>query len=262
MNFQALLTLMVTWLLLAGVESGSARPAVQESAQSSNQSLERSNSLNAPILFSPPPQDGTPSTTRGAGSRDDRRCSQDSLLFTNQTTEKLSLTALVPSNHYGLTRSARPTFWVYVPQTSARQVVLSIKQGNQFHSQRFVPITGQPGVIGIQALENSPPLEVGKTYQWAIVLMCGDRPSPNDPVVSAWVRREQSTGQSTGQLSSQIALQQAARYGKQGIWYDALTTLADFKRSQPNNADLDKTWKNFLTQPTVGLGAIATEPLR
>ncbi|MBD1847051.1 DUF928 domain-containing protein [Cyanobacteria bacterium FACHB-63] len=258
MSFQALLTLIVTWLLLTGIESGSARPAVQEIAQSSNQPLERSNSLNAPILFSPPPQDGAPSTTRGAGSRDDRRCSQDSSLSTSQTAEQSSLTALVPSDHYGLTWSARPTFWVYVPQTSARQIVLSVKQGNQHHSQRFIPITGQPGVIGIQAAENSSPLEVGKTYQWAIVLVCGDRPSPNDPVVSAWVRRAQPTEP----LSSQTTLQQAARYGKQGIWYDALTTLAEAKRSQPNNADLDKTWTRFLTQPSVGLGAIATEPLR
>ncbi|KAM3113945.1 DUF928 domain-containing protein [Phormidesmis sp. 146-33] len=256
MNFQALLTLIVTLLLLTGIESASARPAIQNIAQSSSQ-LERSNGLNAPIFFKPPPQEGTPGTTRGAGSRDDRRCSQDSPLST-QTTEKSSLTALVPGDHYGLTWLARPTFWVYVPQTSARQIVLSIKQGNQHHSQRFVSITGQPGVIGIQAAEDAPTLEVGKTYQWAIVLVCGDRPSPNDPVVSAWVRREQPTKQ----LSLQTTLQQAAQYGKQGIWYDALTTLAEAKRSQPNNADLDKTWASFLTQPTVGLEAIATEPLR
>lgn len=258
MNFQALLTLIVTWLLLTGIEPGSARPAVQGTAQSSNQPLERSNGLNAPILFKPPPQDGKPDTTRGAGSRDDRRCSQDSSsIAANQATEEPSLTALVPSDHRGLTRSARPTFWVYVPQTSARQIVLSIKQGNQHHSQRFVPITGQSGVIGIQVTENAPPLEVGKTYQWAIVLVCGDRPSPNDPVVTALIRREQSTASS----NSQNALQQASRYGEQGVWYDALTTLAEAKRSQPNNADIAKTWTSFLTQPSVGLGAIATEPL-
>ncbi len=257
MKVKALLTLIVTWLLLTGI--GAARPAVQEIAQSSNQPLERSNGLNAPILFKPPPEDGTPGTTRGAGSRDDRRCSQDnSAIALNQATEKLSLTALVPGNHSGLTQSARPTFWVYVPQTSARQIVLSIRQGTQSHSQRFVPITGQPGIIGIQATEDSPPLEVGKTYQWAIVLVCGARPSPNDPVVTALVRREPSTELP----NSQNALQQASRYGEQGIWYDALTILAEAKRSQPNNADLDKTWTSFLTQPSVGLGAIATEPLR
>lgn len=242
MNVQAWLTLIVTSLLLTAI--GSARPAVPGIAQ--------------PILFKPPPEDGTPSTTRGAGSRDNRRCAQDSSAISlNQASEKLSLTALVPGDHSGLTRSARPTFWVYVPQTSARQIVLSIRQGNQPHAQRFVPITGQAGVIGIQATEDSPPLEVGKTYQWAIVLVCGDRPSPNDPTVTALIRREQST-----EPINSNALQQASRYGEQGIWYDALTTLAEAKRSQPNNAELDKTWTSFLTQPSVGLGAIATEPLR
>lgn len=259
MNIQAVLTLIVTWFLLTGIEIGSARPALQKIAQSSKQNLERSVALNAPILFTPPPEDGTPSTTRGAGSRDDRRCSQDSSsIALNQTTEKLSLTALVPGNHSGLTWSARPTLWVYVPQTSARQIVLSIREGNRFHTQRFAPLTGQSGIIGIQATEDSPPLEVGKTYQWAIVLVCGERPSPNDPVVTALIRRQQSTEP----LNTQNALQRASRYSEQGIWYDALTTLAEAKRSQPNNAELDKTWTSFLTQPSVGLGAIAAEPLR
>ena len=248
MHLKVLFTLIVAGFLLTGIEPGTA-----------NQPLERSTGLNAPILFTPPPEDGSPGTTRGAGSRDDRRCPQDnSAIAATPTTQPLSLTALVPRDYRGLTWSARPTFWVYMPQTSARQIVLSIKQGNQPHSQRFIPITGQSGVISVQAAEDSPPLEVGKTYQWAIVLICGDRPSPNDPVVTAWISRRQSTEPST----SQDALQQASRYSQQGIWYDALTILAEAKRSQPNNTDLARTWTSFLTQPSVGLEAIATEPLR
>ncbi|BAU10538.1 hypothetical protein LEP3755_10220 [Leptolyngbya sp. NIES-3755] len=247
MGLQAVSSFLAIAFLLSGLEPGLAQSITQQIAQSPN----------PVILFTPPPQDGTPSTTRGAGSRDNQQCSQDSSA-TTQATGKPSLTALVPSDRSGLTWSARPTFWVYVPQTSARQIVLSIKQGNQFHSQRFVPITGTSGILGIQTAEDSPPLEVDKDYQWAIVLVCGDRPSPNDPVVSALVRRKQPTTN----LNSQTALQQATTYSKQGIWYDAITVLAEAKRSQPNDSALNQTWTNFLMQPTVGLNAIATEPLR
>ncbi|MBE9012016.1 DUF928 domain-containing protein [Pseudanabaenaceae cyanobacterium LEGE 13415] len=234
-------------VLIAGIQPGFSQSTTQKIAQSPN----------PVILFKPPPEDGTPSTTRGAGSRDNQQCPQDSS-STTKTTGKPSLTALVPSDRRGLTWSARPTFWVYVPQTSAQQIVLSIKQGNQFHSQRFLPITGTPGIISIQAAEDSPPLEVGKTYQWAIVLVCGNRPSPNDPAVSAWIRREQSPAPS----NSQSVLQQAANYSDRGIWYDALTVLAQAKRSQPTNSALSETWTSFLRQPSVGLEAISTQPLR
>lgn len=259
MSSPAVFALIPIWLLLAGMTPGFANPAIQAIPPAPSHRLERPNRLIAQIFFKPPAQDGKPGTTRGAGSRDDRQCPQDGTpTSAKQATEKPTLTALVPSDHYGVTWSARPTFWVYVPQTSARQIVLSLKQDNQHHSQRFLPITGQPGIIGIQAAENSPPLEVGKTYQWAIVLVCGDRPNPNDPVVAAWVHRKQPTAPS----NPPTVLQQAVQYGEQGIWYDALTTLAEAKRSQPNNPDLAKTWTSFLTQPTVRLGAIATEPLR
>ncbi len=247
MGLRAVLSFSAIAFLLAGIKPGFAQFTSHNPGQFPN----------PVILFTPPPQEGAPGATRGAGSRDNQQCSQDSS-STSQATGKPSLTALVPSDHIGLTWSERPTFWVYVPQTSAQQVVLSIKQGNQFHSQRFVPLTGKPGIMGIQSAEDSPPLEIGKTYQWAIVLVCGDRPSPNDPVVSAWVRREQPTQQ----LNLQTALQRAAKYSEHGVWYDALTTLAEAKRSQPNDSALSETWMSFLMQPTVRMNAIAAEPLR
>ncbi len=113
--------------------------------------------------------------------------------------------------------------------------------------------------MGIPLDENAPPLEVDKLYQWAVVLVCGDRPSPNDPSVTAWVRRVVPSGRMN---NLQEALERAAWYGEQGMWYNALTALAEARRSQPVDPAFTKIWANFLTQPSVGLGAIANEPLR
>lgn len=205
------------------------------------------------VLFKPTGT-GEPPTTRGAGSRNDRACSQDNI------TQPLTLTALVPSDNFGLTWSERPTLWVYLPKTSARQIVLSIREDNsRSHSQRFLSITGEAGILGIQLDQNAPVLAVGKSYQWAVVLVCGDRPSPNDPFVTAWIQRVVPGAVFSQQQST---VERAARYGEQGVWYDALSALVEARRSHPNDSTLTKIWTDFLAQPNVGLEAIANEPLR
>ncbi|GBF78626.1 hypothetical protein AsFPU1_0015 [Aphanothece sacrum FPU1] len=168
---------------------------------------------------------------------------------------------LAPTTNTGLTIAERPTFFVYLPETSAKQVVLSIREEGITHlSQTFFPITGESGIISFRPSSDSPPLEVGKTYQWIVVLVCGQRPSPNDPAIASWVRRVALSGQ----IKQGSALEQAAWYGERGIWYDALTFLVQARRSrpgaQPNNQDLTDIWIQFLESG--GLKAIATESLR
>lgn len=259
MNVQPLY-LSISFLLTTGTAFSSvAHSATQKVAQGLTQNSNTVTNASIQVLFKPS-GGGKPPTTRGAGSRNDRLCPQDIALNPDALSSKPQpLTALVPSNQLGLTWAERPTIWVYLPKTSARQIVLSIKAAGSQHSQRFLPITGAAGIVGIPVAETAPPLEVGKSYQWAVVLICGDRPSPNDPFVTAWVQRVLPD---TVWSDRQSALERAARYGERGIWYDALTTLAAVRRSQPNNAAFTKIWTNFLAQPSVGLGAISEAPLR
>ncbi len=220
---------------------------------------EASNPTGLQVLFKPS-GGGKPPTTRGAGSRSNRLCAQDARTVSDPSATAPVLTALVPGDQFGLTWAERPTFWVYLPQTSARQIVLSIKtEDSRPHSQRFLPINGESGIIEIPLDKSAPSLEIGKSYRWAIVLVCGDRPSPNDPFVTAWVRRVIPSKPFSNQPS---ALDRVVQYGAQGVWYDAVTTLATMRRSQPTDPTLTEIWTEFLLQPTVGLGAIANEPLR
>lgn len=212
-------------------------------------------------IFFRPPADEEPPPTRGAGSRNDRHCPQDASANSGDSAAiPVGLTALVPNNQGGLTWAERPTVWVYLPETSARQMVLSVREGSsQPHSQQFVSITGDPGVVGILLDGSTPVLEVGRAYQWAVVLVCGDRPNPNDPFVTAWVRRVVPAQPFN---PPQNALERAAWYGEQGIWYDTLTALVEVRRSQPFEPGFTDIWVNFLTQPSVRLNAIANEPVQ
>ena len=261
MHLQSLFVFVaVSFLLLTKFSPTLAQFSPEETAPiPTDDASEPQNSIKQ--IFFKPPDDEEPPPTRGAGSRNDRHCPQDAPTNSGDSVAiPVGLTALVPNNQEGLTWAEHPTVWIYLPETSARQMVLSIRaEGSQPHFQQFISITGDPGVVGISLDESAPILEVERAYQWAVVLVCGDRPNPNDPFVTAWVRRVTPSESFKPQHS---ALEQAALLGEQGIWYDTLTALAEMRRSQPLNPRLTEIWADFLAQPTVGLGAIANEPVR
>ena len=124
------------------------------------------------------------------------------------------------------------------------------------HSQTFFSITDKSGIASFKLRDDSPPLQVEKNYQWSVVVICGDKPSPNDPAIASWIRR--STLSHT--ISQGTALEQASWYAERGIWYDALSSLIQARRSQPEDQELIEVWVKFLEAE--GLGAIAKEPLQ
>ena len=53
--------------------------------------------------------------------------------------------------------------------------------------------------------------------------------------------------------------ERVALYVANGIWHEALTTLAELHYAEPKNAAISKDWASILHE--VGLDAIATEPI-
>ncbi|GAA6622676.1 DUF928 domain-containing protein [Scytonema sp. NUACC26] len=252
-NNRPLIHLIIVGLFLLGTKPASAQLSAESSA--------KTNHLLSQVRFKPPPGQGKPKRTSGAGTRQKWLCPQDAIsaATSNILLDKPSAIALVPPNsNYGLTVAERPTFLVYLPQISAKQVVLSlIEEGTQHYSQTFFSITGKPGIVALNIPNSSPPLEVGKNYEWAVVLICGEKPSPNDPIIASWVRRVALPQPLTSQ---RVSLEQANWYGEKGIWYDALTTLARIRKAQPNSKAVTGIWTNFLK--SVGLEVVVTEPFQ
>jgi Domain of Unknown Function (DUF928) len=222
--------------------------------------------LSAKVLFTPPLTDKKPIKTLGAGSRGGK-CMQissveapsDRSVNASNASAQPPLMALMPVANTGLTLSEHPSFWVYVPKTPAKRAVLSLREnGSKLHSQTVFDISEMPGIMSLSLPQSAPALEVGKTYQWAVTLICGEKPNPNDPVIVSWVRRIASAP--SAQSTTPTPLEQAAVYARHGIWFDALTALAQARRAQPNQPELQTTWADFLA--SAGLQSIATEPLR
>lgn len=207
------------------------------------------------VQFQPPPGEEQPKKTEGAASRQLGECAASELVSKSQsaTAELDTLTTLVPRNNHGLTTQERPIFWLYLPHTSARRAILSIKEaGKTPHWQQSVNLNQKQGIVGIELAQDAPALEIGKNYQWAVVLVCGDRPSPNDPVVASWIKRIENVKRempSTG-------IEKAAMLAQQGIWYDALDVLVAERTSM---SDWQKHWQEYLQSG--GLELIVDEPI-
>ena len=217
--------------------------------------------LDTTVLFQPPPESEQPENTDSAASRGVKPYFQDCITTQDQelSATDQTMTLIVPNENYGLTLKERPTFWVYLPQTSAQKVILSVKEeGATPHWQQSIEVKKEGGIIGIKLADNAPILEAGKNYQWAVILVCKNRPNPNDPVVTSWIKRIDKSQIEKGDLSTTATeLEKAANYARQGIWYDALDILIALRESSIDN--WQDIWLRYLQSG--GLDKIANEPI-
>ena len=201
-----------------------------------------------------PPEEGEPKDTSGGASRDGGTCPQDSKAL------KPYVTLLMPATNHGLTAKEHPTFFVYVPQTSAQKAFFSLQdENNNHHYQTSLPITGKPGVVSFRLPADAPALKIGTNYKWSFVLMCKNVLRPDSPRVEGRIRRMEPNPALISQIKNAAPLERAALLGSDGIWYDTLAVLAELRRSQPDDLTLVATWEKLLN--SVGLNAIATKPL-
>ena len=205
------------------------------------------------VTFDPPAED-MPRGSMGGASRTINQC-------VNQTNDsELPFSALLPASTQGLTTASYPTILAYLPETSAENLFFSWRdEDNQDHYQAILPIQQEGGIISLSLSENAPPLEVGKSYQWALGIMCDGRLQPDSPMVQGQVKRVELASKIENRLDGDISLKNAAIYGKNGLWYDTVAALAQLKTARPGDPELESNWNDLLN--SVGLTEIAEAPL-
>jgi hypothetical protein len=185
----------------------------------------------------------------------------------------LDVTALMPENKIGRTVSDYPTFFFYlylpkIQETEAEtpmqlaEFILTDESGKLIYQQALT-ISNLSGVIGVSipADKNVPPLEVGKKYTWTFTLLCDPKKedSSGDKIESGVVRRVELSADILGELEKADPPQKTFIYAKNGIWQDALSTLAVARRANPNDPLLKSDWESLLD--SVKLGQIAQEQI-
>lgn len=206
--------------------------------------------------YKPPRTLGAPGRREGGGTRSPASC---------PVADK-PLTALIPANNIGFTVAAYPSFSFYVPPVPAQaspvpiEFVLKDENDQEVYTTTFMT-TGKGGIVSISlpTYAGLPPLEVGKNYQWFLSMVCDSEQRSLDVFVQGSIQRVAPTAQLNNQLKVATPNNRPDVYAEAGMWFDALTTLAELRRSNPNNSAYSAEWEQLLK--AVGLDSIAKEPL-
>ena len=89
--------------------------------------------------------------------------------------------------------------------------------------------------------------------------MCDNKLRPDSPIVEGYIERVQPEPELTAQLEGATPVEKAALYGKAGIWYETVATLAQLKEAEPQNQELINAWDSILN--SVGLEKVSNARL-
>jgi hypothetical protein len=227
----------------------------------SSASLSLSNIIaNTPIhLAQDFPDEGDPKGRRRGGTSRGESCPK----------LKTPITALVPGEEtsdrsfLASTVAEYPTFWVYVPEFPANlrsgEFVLQDEEGNDVF-RTAIPLPGKPGAIAIGLPPNPQyALKQNSKYHWFFRVYCGNPQNQTEYFfVDAWVQRVALTPDLQRQLETAKPREYTA-YAAHKVWYDAVTNLAELRRTNPGDRVLTEEWTNLLK--AVGLEELAQAPI-
>lgn len=164
---------------------------------------------------------------------------------------------------FGVTTVSRPTFFAYVPPTSARQVEFLLQQVRSSDRKRdpivfpkTIEISGKPQIISVQINQDLKP---NVNYRWSFTTIC----NPNDTSLDSrgnpfiegliqWsdLRNQDPKLQQTIQKTPLPKLPEL--YAANGLWMDALTTLAQLRCQSPSDPNLLTDWTELVNSMELG----------
>ena len=164
--------------------------------------------------------------------------------------ESLPIVALVPETSEGLTTLANPTFFFYVPPTASPQMaefVLNDESGETVYEKK-ITLDANSGVLEISILADAKikSLEIGKNYRWYFAVVPNAENRSNDIYVTGWIKRVQPSAEVVSQLKNLPPLDRITVYTRNNLWYDAVATLAELRRSRPNDPAVQTRWRELL----------------
>lgn len=205
-----------------------------------------------------PPSRGAPVQTTDGGSRG---CGWEA-------GQKL-LAPLVPSEVMAFTVSEYPSFFWYMPPASGLDQ--SSSEGSA--TVQFMLIDENHNIVyykklsaptsGIMSHRLSPeeaePLAENKQYHWLVSMVCDSEDPSANPLIDGWVERIPVSEELQAELDNATETDRPSIYAREGIWHEALTSLALLRHKNPNDETILSRWSEFLR--SVNLGEFTEEPL-
>ncbi len=192
-----------------------------------------------------------------------------------------------------LTADPYPTVLFYLPPNSPTKARFYLQEENKqlvyLADVQMPNLTDnkQNGVVilnlsDVAKTNNLPELKIGKSYVWKLKLFCEDNISNIDkksPEISGWINRIDPKTSLKGQLGSSYINNQDSKdpdiiadqlnqaetkdyptvYANNGIWYSAVSSLAQLRNNNPEDLDIKSNWKTLLD--SVKLEQISDKPI-
>ncbi|MBD2571016.1 DUF928 domain-containing protein [Anabaena lutea] len=170
------------------------------------------------------------------------------------------LTALIPATERELTAAAYPTVLVKISEPATRKAELTLwdEEGNGIY-QTIVDLNATSGITSFKIPQAAEPLAVGKQYKWNLALICDPEERQRDIVLEGRLERVELSSALNSSLATASPLEKAKLYAQNGLWYDTVATLADLKRSLPQNTQIGAEWQELLQ--SVGLTELSQVPV-
>lgn len=174
------------------------------------------------------------------------------------------LTALIPQSNIGMTVSKYPTFFFYIPDAdlggAEGELVLRNEKEQEVY-RKTVRLKDIDSIISVELSDStaSSALEVGKSYYWSFSIMFDKVDHSSDSYVAGWIKRTELNSELKHKLDTALPQDKPAIYATNGVWYEALSSLAKLRCASPQNSTLASDWESLLKQ--VGLPEISRKPL-
>ncbi len=171
---------------------------------------------------------------------------------------KPDLTALVPFteeansviNVWAQTTVERPSWFFYVPYTKdlsyTVEFVLQDQDSNEIYQNDAIALPDKTGVIRVSLPSTAPALAVGKQYRWFFTINCDKEKNSPPTFVEGVIQRVELNPDIAKELQTTEPRKRYSIYAQKGIWYEALTTLAELRQKNPQDAALKAEWQNLL----------------
>lgn len=169
--------------------------------------------------------------------------------------------ALIPDSSVNITASISPKLFFYVPETKEQKTIEFVlrDQNDQLVHEVFLQKTSQGGIMNVEI-----PQDVSKSlgqsdsnYHWYLSLICDNQKRARDLVLEGWISYVELDNSVKQKLEASTSAEQADFYQKEGIWYDALSVVAE-DTTQFANPTATEQWSQMLE--SIGLEKLSTQP--
>ena len=172
-----------------------------------------------------------------------------------------NLTALIPNSSVNITASIAPKLFFYVPETTEQKTIEFVlrDQNDQLVHEVFLQTNGQEGIMNVEI-----PQEITKSlgesdasYHWYLSMICDAQDRADDVVLEGQIGYMELDNSVKQKLENSSPVEQADLFKQKGIWYDALSVVAEGSNQVRNSAATEK-WAQMLEE--IGLSELSTQP--